>query len=427
MIERTARQFWQKFCEDSLFRNSLYLMASTAVMGVLGFAFWGICSRLYSPHDVGLATTLISASTLLTIMSLLGFNNVIVRFLAKWQGGQERLISTAAILSAVACLLTSAGFMLWAIVSHNAIATASNVMAVGIVFATFVLITTADTLLDSVFIAHRATKYVLVKNTVMSLLKVCLPFVAVRFGFIGIVGAFALALAIPYVGGVVFLQKKYHYHFRPIIDQAAIRKVRRYALGNYAGNVAGILPPAFLPLIVASSLGPQAAAFFYMPMMIATLLNVIPNATAQSLFAEASHDEGNMNTYILSAFKHLFVLLVPAALFVFVFGGYILQFFGPEYAQNGTAALRILALSSLVGAANYLGDTLLNIKKYVKLYVFMNAINAFTIVILSYIFADKGLAAVAWANLVGQSVTLVIYGVINYKLIVGLGRQPTIT
>ena len=420
MITRTVSRLWQKFCSDSLFRNSLYLMASTGVMGVFGFAFWTICSRLYSPHDVGLATTLISASTLLTIMSLLGFNNVIVRFLAKWQGQQERLLSTAAILSALASVITSVGFVAWCLLTNNPIAQAGGTLSVTVIFAAFVLITTIDALLDSAFIAHRAAKYVFVKNTVMSVLKVSLPFAAVHFGFIGIVGAFALAITVTCTSGILFLRRKYHYRFAPVIDRVAIRKIRSFAFGNYVGNVTGILPPALLPLIVASKLGPQSAAYFYMPMMIATLLNVIPMATAQSLFAEASHDEERINIHIISAVKHLYALLVPAALAILLVGGFILQMFGADYAVNGTTVVRILAVSSLIGAANYLGDTLLNIKKYVKSYVAMNAVNALTIVTFAYVFAGRGLVAVAWANIAGQGLTLLIYLAINHRLILGL-------
>jgi len=45
---------------DPLYKNSLFNMASTFILGGLGFVFWLIIARLYKPENVGIATTLIS-------------------------------------------------------------------------------------------------------------------------------------------------------------------------------------------------------------------------------------------------------------------------------------------------------------------------------------------------------------------------------
>src|ERR1700739_369629 len=63
-----------RFREDSLFQNSVYLITSTVAMSLFGFAFWIITTRLYSPEEIGFATALISATTLLSTFSLFGFN-----------------------------------------------------------------------------------------------------------------------------------------------------------------------------------------------------------------------------------------------------------------------------------------------------------------------------------------------------------------
>jgi len=38
----------------SLYRNAIYLMASSGVTVFLGFVFWIVVARLYPPSDVGL-------------------------------------------------------------------------------------------------------------------------------------------------------------------------------------------------------------------------------------------------------------------------------------------------------------------------------------------------------------------------------------
>lgn len=386
-------------------------------MGGLGFIFWVVCSRLYSPHDVGLATSLISAATLMAVLATLGFNNVIIRFLASSKRPDQQL-STAFILTTIASLVVGLGFLLWAAVTQNPSLQTHHMAVLIASFLLAVTIQTANNLLEGAFIAHRAAKYLLIKNTIMSILKLGLVFLTLSLGFVGIVSSTALAVAIAWACGFVWLIRKFNYRPTWVIDKTTLRETRRFAAGNYAGLIFGMLPSTLVPLIVASRLSPGEAAFFYMPMMIVTLLNIIPISTAQSLFAEVSHNEAQLNKHLADATRHLFLMLTPAVLAVLLLGNTVLGFFGPEYAHEGTGPLRILALASLVGGINYLGDTLLNIKKYAGLYVIMNALNSLIIVGLAYVNAPHGLMAVAISSLVGQVVTLVVYAMLNWRLLV---------
>jgi O-antigen/teichoic acid export membrane protein len=409
---------WRHFVSDSLFRNSVYLMASTAIMGLLGFVFWAICSRLYDAQAVGLATSLVAAAMLMNIFSMLGFGNVIIRFLAGSKR-PERLISTAFILTGITSVLTAIGFLLWGMYSDSpTVHTDQPEVLVGM-FIGFVLILTADSVLDSIFIAYRAAKFVLIKNTVMSLLKVGLPFALLSQGFVGIVSSIALAVALSFIGGLVWLIFKFGYRPSRHIDRDIIRETRRFAASNYLGNVLGATPATIMPLIITSRLDAAQAAFFYMPLMVATLLHVIPSATGQSLLAEASHDESRLTVHLKNAVRHLLLMLTPAVLLTIVLAHPVLSIFGEEYAREGTLPLQILAVASLIGAANYLGDALLNIKKLAGAYVAMNAIGAITITSLAFITAPHGLVAVAWSSLIGQTLTFIAYIILNWRLIVG--------
>lgn len=403
---------------DSLFRNSFYLMLSTAVMAVFGFVFWVVCSHLYTPADVGLATSLISASSLMTVLSALGFTNVIIRFLPGSERKNEQ-ISTAFILTAIASVIASIGFLLWAFLTKSPTVQSIHPGVLIAIFILYVVILTVNAVLESAFIAYRASKYVVLKNTILSCLKLALLFFVISFGFIGIVGAIVLATVIAFSVGFFWLVTNFKYHLSLHIDKETIEETKHFAAGNYLGNLFGSLPTTVLPLIVLSRLGAQEAAFFYMPTMIVALLNVIPSSTAQSLFAEVSHNEAGLVRYLTDATKHLFLLLVPAVVATWLLGGFVLKFFGATYAAAGTLPLMVLALSSLIGALNYFGDTLLNIKKRIGLYIFMNAFNALIIVILAYYAAPHGLVAIAIASVIGQILTLILYFSINWQLVSG--------
>lgn len=408
---------------DSLFRNSFYLMLNTGVQAGFGFFFWLIAARIYSPSDVGLATALISAAGLTSIFSMLGFNNVIVRFLPTGKRKSEQL-STAFTLTAVASFLAAAIFLGWAFLTHNPTVQSEHGLLLVGVFVAYVLVITVNSMLDSAFIAYRSTKYVLFKNAFLSALKLSLLLIAAFFiggvGFVGIVSVTTVATLAAFLLGYRWLISKFNYQPTFSLDKETIDETKSFAIGNYFGTLFGALPSTTLTLIVVSRLGAQYAAFFYIPSMIVTLLNVIPSSTSQSLFAEVSHNEAGFSKYFKDAVSHMFLFLIPGVIALMLLAGFILHIFGADYATFGTAPLRILALSSLIGAANYLGDTLLNIKKLPGMYLFMNALNALLVVVPAYVFAPYGLAAVAWSVLGAQVVTAIIYLGINWKLLTEL-------
>ena len=348
-------------------------------------------------------------------MSVLGFNNVLIRFLPA-ATRKNVYLSTAFSVTTIASIVASAFFLLWAFLTKNNLVETYYHSAFVLLFFGFVLISTLNSLLDSAFIAYRSTVYIFAKSTLISFLKIILLFLLVDVGF-GIISSVTLATGIALVFGFLFLIFRFAYKPSLAIDIQTIKETGRFAAGNYIGSVFAILPLTFVPLILLSKLGSQDAAFFYMPLMIIALLNVIPSASAQSLFAETSANEYELAKNVRNALKQLLLLLIPSAIVLLVLGGFVLSFFGTAYAAHGTLPLQILTMGSLVGALNYFGDTLLNIKKLSRLYVFMNALNAIAIVIPAYVVASYGLSAVACSYLFGQVVTLIVYLSLNWELL----------
>ena len=81
LMKKTISKFYNYLANDSLYRNSIFLMLSTGMMAVFGFFFWIINARLYSAEQVGIGTTLISIMTLISSFSLLGLGNSLIKYL----------------------------------------------------------------------------------------------------------------------------------------------------------------------------------------------------------------------------------------------------------------------------------------------------------------------------------------------------------
>jgi O-antigen/teichoic acid export membrane protein len=173
----------------------------------------------------------------------------------------------------------------------------------------------------------------------------------------------------------------------------------------------GILPGTLTPLIVLDKLGPAEAAFFYIPMQLAVFLGIIASSTCQALLAETARTNSfaAQRRLVLRAAKHLYRLLVPAALGLSLFGWIVLRVYGAAYALHGFLALGVLCLASLLVAVNWLGDTWLNIQKKPVAYFLMNALNALTVVGSVYGLAGHGLLGVAIGWAVGQALSAAVY------------------
>ena len=139
----------------------------------------------------------------------------------------------------------------------------------------------------------------------------------------------------------------------------------------------GILPATVVPLEVLAIGGPVETAHFGIASSVLGLLVVIPSTLSVVLFAEASRSgESPERQLRRKALRGMYMLLLPASAFVIAFGPFMLRIFGASYASADAGCVRVLALSALPMAGNYLVDSLLLVRDRIGAYVFMNGVNA---------------------------------------------------
>ncbi|HJQ08687.1 MAG TPA: oligosaccharide flippase family protein [Candidatus Saccharimonadales bacterium] len=406
IVQPHITRLWRHVQQDSLFRNSLYLMLATAVVAGLGFFFWLINARLFSSYDIGLATTLISIMNLVAIFSLAGFDTAFVRFLPKASRKNDQINTGMAIVGAIALLLSGAFVLLVGTLSPKlAFITANPLLICSFIF--FCVVTALNTLSDSIFLAYRQAKYSLIINALFNVPKVALPFAFVPFGAAGVFLAAAVAQLIGFVISLGILIWKFNYRPRFIIDYKELRLVWRYCTSNYVAVALNLIPVTLLPIVITNNLGPESAAYYYVAMMIGNLLYVIPWATTKSLLAEGSHDEEALMTHVRKSLKVMSMLLLPAIAILLLAGPFVLRLFGASYTQ-GLAFLELIAISGLAVAAYSVFGSLFRVTKDLKALVVMNICYAATIIGLAYAFLPLGLTGIGLAWLAGNIVASVV-------------------
>jgi O-antigen/teichoic acid export membrane protein len=371
------------YLRNSLFRNSFYLIANTAATSVLGFFFWMIVARFYSEADVGLASAITSAMSMVANLGLAGFNITLIRYLAKSNRPLD-LINTCLNLSAVLSVIIGTVFIIgldyWSpimiFIKHNIIFSAA--------FVVFGAVTSLSLIIDSIYIAGRKSQFVLIKNVIISSTKILLPILLVLFfRSFGIVAAWGIATAFALVISLWFFVPYTYNHFRlrPLIDLSLMRGLWSYSFGNFFASTISLLPGWILPIIVVNVLGPEQNAHYYVAWMISSLLSAIPIASSNSLFAEGARFEENLWINFRRTLKFNYLLLIPSSLIFIILSSFILSFFGVNYSVNGATLLKLLAISALFNGIIHPYFTILRIQSKIKELIVLYLIQSIAVLV----------------------------------------------
>lgn len=408
-IKKTA----QKFYNDSLYRNSIYLMLSTAVMSFFGFFFWIINARLFSPTEIGLATTMISITTLISNFSQIGFSTGLIRFLNKEENKNMMINSLIICVSLVSIIFTSVFILNLHFFSPKLLFIKSNPILI-IVFLIFVIILSLNTFTDSIFIAYRKTQYILLYSIALSLAKIISSFLFKSFGTYGIFISYSFGGFSALILTFLFLYKYFNYSFKLFVDFSIIKKISLFSFGNYSAGIISNLPNMILPLLITNYLGARQTAFYYIASMIINLLIIIPSTISKSLFAEGSNDSNNLKLNTLKALKLISLILIPAILLIVFFGNYILLAFGKEYSNNGIILLRLMSLSVFFSSINYIITSIFIVQHKIKIINIMGLIGTVLIFLFIYLLHNYGLYGVGLSWLLSQLVTSIIYTLVYF-------------
>jgi O-antigen/teichoic acid export membrane protein len=397
-----AKRLWTHFLTDNLFRTSIYLMLTTAAMGGLGFFFWLICAHLFTPEQIGVGTTLISAMSLISLISMLGFNSTFTRILPNSKNRNNE-INTGSIL----VILTSMVFAAIYLIAVPYLAPKMDVIdtnfwyAAG--FVVMVALASINSLTDSIFTAYRAAEYTLITDGfITSGTKLFLPLAFIALGAYGVFTAAGLAASIGMLASILFLVWKFGYKPKLKINIQTLRDVFHYSFTNYIANLFAIIPTFILPIIVLDGLGAASAGYFFLAFMVVNLIYTVSSSVAQSLFVEGSYEVIPLGTLLKRSAVLLTSIMLPAAVIFAIAGPFVLGFFGKAYSAGGSGVIIILALAAPAVAGFDIGNTLLRITRQVYSLVIVNLFYAIVVCACALAWAERGILWVALAWLTGN-------------------------
>jgi len=396
---------------DHLVGNALWIVLATFTQGTLGFVFWLLCAHLYSTSEIGVGTTLITATYMISFFALLGFNNSFVRFLPTSTDRSGEINSGVLIVFLTATALASVYVGLLPVVAPRLDFVDSSVFY----FVAFVILNAfaaVNLVTDAVFIACRSAKFnFVIDGLLMGSTKLIVPGLLIAVGAFGIFLSYGIAACAGATVSLVLMVRYLNYRPAFQIRPSAVRKVMAFSAANYLANIFDLLPVLVLPLMIIDRLGTANAGYYFIAFQIANLLFAVGYAVSQSLNAEGSYGDQALSTLVrriglLAAFT-----ILPAAAVVALGSKLILGVFGGSYSHHAQGALIFFALAAPLVVVLGINTALLRITKQTLGLVLGNLTYAVVIIGLAFLWVDRGITWIGLAWLLGTVAACVVSGV----------------
>ncbi len=395
-----------------LYSTAFILWLGAAAPALAGLLFWALVARLYPAKDVGLAAAALSAASLLATFSHLGLGSGLIRFLPEMPPAAAPRLTNAVLTTAAVCAVaTTAAFLLGIPWWTPSLAFLRQHLLYALAFVAFVALATVSGVQGQALIAVKKPSYILVQVTVVQTGRLALPaLLAVYFGAFGIVAAAAAAMALGTALGFGLMARGLSgYRPSPVVDAAAVGALLPFSAGNYLADVLLLAPGLLLPLLVIGELGSTAGAYFFIAWFLGQLLTAASANLALSLFAEGSHDPSSLRSLSRDALVAGLLVAAVGAVLLAGLADRLLLLFGPGYAAEGSALLRIVAVAAVPAAVVnvYLGA--LRVSKRIGEVVGIAGLTAAATMALSYtLLPQMGLTGAGLAYGAAQGIGLLV-------------------
>lgn len=401
LLTRTSR-IYRSFIDDSFYRNSMYLLVNMGVSTCSGFLFVVICAHLFSQASFGYATALLGALNLATSIANVGMNRTIVRFMGRSKNQSQDFVTNILL---VAVFATLSGVVLSAFFSSFGIKHVDPLVVT--VFIVTVFLMSIKALFDNVFVAIRESSGTLIENSLFCLARVLFPFFVVGAGYLGIFSAQLAAVFFALAASVILLRRRHGISLLVKPSKASMDGKWGFALGSYTSDLVGGLPASVLPIIVVARLGPVDGALWYVTMQIINVLLTVSSTVNQALFAELANTEGNINRFLKRASLSMYGLMIPLSVTIFLLAPFILRLLHGNYvvAEN---VLRLMTIFALIGVANYITGSILQLYKKVLYLTIVNTANAVVVIFYCLLYAHN-LDGIAFGWMYGEVVNFFLF------------------
>lgn len=374
---------FKKIYTDSLLKNSIHLIATNFFSLILGFFFWMVATRLYMPNDIGIMSAILSSMFLISSLSTIGLPTALTFYLPTYPKGTDagRIINSCLIITIIISIIFSMLFIAMIDILAPELKSVLGDLGLSIIFIITTIVTTISMVMSGIFIAGKRSSFQMIKENIFSIAKIFLLILFSGLGAVGILVSWSLGLIISTVIGFFLLFKLWKYiptrSFDPIVKDMA-----NFSIGIYMAGILGGLPKLMFPIIIVRMISAEATGYFFIALMVASVLSGITESLVGPFLAESS-DKNKFWNNVINAIRFNLGLLIPGLLMLIIFGKFVLNIFNSNYADNSFNTTIILSIACIPMSFVTIYNVVNNAQKKVMTTIKVNGISSIMVIILS--------------------------------------------
>jgi O-antigen/teichoic acid export membrane protein len=394
-------------------RDGLALVLSSALSSAIGLLYWVLVARLFTPEVAGVNSAALATLNMLGAIAHLNMQNALLRFVPVAGTGTRRLVAGAYAAAITAAAVTGIVFALGAPVWAPEMVAVAGLGALVVFFAIGTPLMALFDVQDNLLTGLGRAMVVPVENLVFALLKIgllVLAAIVVIPGGIALSWVVATAVAVLAISSWVFVKLVPRHAAKPTtVEPITIKGIARFAGADYAGSIFWHCAIYGIPLLALSRIGAGYAATYQIVWTMAMALYLVVTGMTQSMVAHAANDPAGAREARRATSKRALMLTVPAVAILTLGAHPILSIFGGYYAETGTWALVLCALSALPNIVTASALAMARVQRRMSVLVVVPATIAIIVIAGSWILMPAwGLVGVGASWLVGQSVVAAV-------------------
>lgn len=339
----------------ALLGNAGALAAGTLVSAVLGFVYWWVAARSFSPRAVGLASAAISMMNLLSHVGEFGLGPLLLGYLPRYRHHAFAMLSTALAAVVVSCLLVAVLYTGGAAAFQASIEGLTDSASTATLFVFGVITTGLSLVIDQAMVGLLRSAVQMWRNIVFAAgklgLLVGLALLANQAGALPIFATWLVGQLISLLFVARRLGDGGRVWHRPQI--ALLRPIMGDVLSHHALNIALQAPALALPFVVAVVLSPETNAAFFAAWALVNVALLVPASLTTVLYTTGSGSPHLMAPRLRISLTVSMMLGLVAGLGLLLFSPFVLGLFSPAYPALAGTGLKVLGFGVLGVAVKY--------------------------------------------------------------------------
>jgi O-antigen/teichoic acid export membrane protein len=333
-------------------KGAAYVYIENIVTMISGYAFWIILSKLNSPEIIGISSSIVSFSGILTVIAALGIPTGIQRFLGRSFSGEnlseaKRYVNISIVLISIGvlgCSIVIVAFQGWI---YQYLHIDSNLLAMLIVLSgSFTLFL----LLRSIVISTLKTRVLSIIIIVSSIVKIVFAIILslAGWGALGITIGYTIGFVISSIVLGIFLNLKLKSPKKSPVDSFSqtTKNILSSSSANWIPAVVTAIGSQVGTVIVLGVQGAQEAGTYYIALTIVTGIIVIAVTLFSIALPVLSSIQDGRKRFAWRVIRLSLVIAVPFSISLIFYTKEVMQLIGQNYVA-ASFSMQILLSSSL--------------------------------------------------------------------------------